>query len=188
VGLAFNLWDDAFSAIHLTNPTVEHCIETQEQIDKAMVNIRSMGYCINNTKNAWNGKSCGDTDENYTGQDWNLMEHWIEQYHQTGFRLDMAYCCVGSLSGQAAIQSSTKKRAHNPRVQLNKQLFKKRIVGIRKKMIAVIKSKEKKIQIKHERREHAPAEILTTIELERKEAIKVKLKFKEDMEDHDELI
>jgi hypothetical protein len=30
VGLAFKLWDGAFSAIHSPYPTVEHCFETQE--------------------------------------------------------------------------------------------------------------------------------------------------------------
>ena len=39
-----------------------------------------------------------------------LMEHWIEHYHQTGYRFDLAYCRVGSLVGQAAIQSSVEKR------------------------------------------------------------------------------
>ena len=43
-----------------------------------------------------------------------LMEHWIEQYHQTGHRFDLAYCRVGSLSGQAAIRSSVEKRGRNP--------------------------------------------------------------------------
>ncbi len=46
VGLAFKLWDSAFSAIHSPYPTVEHCFETQEQIDKAMVHIRSTGFSI----------------------------------------------------------------------------------------------------------------------------------------------
>ncbi len=30
VGLAFKLWDGASSAVLSSNPTVEHCIETQE--------------------------------------------------------------------------------------------------------------------------------------------------------------
>jgi hypothetical protein len=99
----------------------------------------------------------------------------------------MAYCCVGTLSGQAAIWSSAEKNARNPRVQLNKQVLEKNFVGIRKKRSAAIKSKEKKILIKHEWREHALAEISATIEFERKEAILVKLNVEEDMEDLDEL-
>ena len=97
-----------------------------------------------------------------------LMEHWIEQYHQTGFRFDLAYCCVGSLVGQAAIRSSAEKRAHNPRVQLNKMLLQKIFVGIRVRQSAAIESEEKKIQIKHERRENALTEMSATIELNKK--------------------
>jgi hypothetical protein len=66
-------------------------------------------------------------------------------------------------------------------------LLQKSFVGIRKRRSAAIKSEEKKIQIKHERREHALAEISATIELDKKEAILVKLKVEEDMEDLDEL-
>jgi len=43
-----------------------------------------------------------------------MMEHWIEQYHQTGHRFDLAYCRVGSLSDQAAIRLSVAKRGRNP--------------------------------------------------------------------------
>ena len=46
VGLAFKLWDGVFSAIHLPNPTVEHCMETQDRIDKAMAHTRSMGFSV----------------------------------------------------------------------------------------------------------------------------------------------
>jgi hypothetical protein len=59
----------------------------------------------------------------------------------------LAYCRVGSVSGQAAFQSSAKKREHNPRVQLNKNLLQQSFVGIRKKRSAAIKSEEMKIQI-----------------------------------------
>jgi hypothetical protein len=71
VGLAFKLWDGAFSAIHSPNPTVEHCTVTQTRIDNAMAHIRGMGFSVSYTKNAWDEKSCGETDENYTGGYWN---------------------------------------------------------------------------------------------------------------------
>ncbi len=185
VGLAFKLWDGAFSAIHSSNPTAEHCFEASEQIDKEMAHIRSMGYSITPKMHGMESQVVTQM-RTIQGGIGKLMEHWIEQCHQTGFRYDMAYCRVGSLSGQAAIRSSAEKRARNPRVLLNKQLLEKCFVGIRKKRPAAIKSEEKKIQIIHERREHALAEISATVELERKEAILAKLKVQEDMEDLDE--
>jgi hypothetical protein len=66
-------------------------------------------------------------------------------------------------------------------------LLQKRFVGIKKRQSAAIESEEKKIQIKHERREHALAKISATIKLDKKEAILAKLKVDEDMEDLDEL-
>jgi hypothetical protein len=66
-------------------------------------------------------------------------------------------------------------------------LLEKRFVGIRKKRSAVIESEEKQMQLKHEWRENALAEISATIELNKKEAILTKLIGEEDMEDLDEL-
>jgi hypothetical protein len=186
VGLALKLWDGVFSAIHSPNPTVEHCIETQERIDKAMAHIRSMGFSVTPKMHGMESHVVRQMGT-IPGGIGKLMEHWIEQYHQTGFRFDLAYCRVGSLVGQATIRSSTEKRARNPRVQLNKVLLQKSFVGIRKRRSAAIESEEKKIHIKHEKREHALAEISATIELDKKEAILAKLRVDEDMEDIDEL-
>ena len=76
----------------------------------------------------------------------------------------MAYCRVGSLTGQAAIRSSVEKRGHNPRVQMNKQFLLETFVGRNKKKSAAIAKDKKKIHIKQERRNEALAEILVTIE------------------------
>ena len=92
------------------------------------------------------------------------MEHWIEQYHQTGHRFDLAYCRVGSLSGQAAIRSSVEKRGRNPQVQMNKQFLLEKFVGRNRKRSAAVANDEKKIHIKQERRNEALAEILVAIE------------------------
>jgi hypothetical protein len=107
VGLAFKLWDGAFSAIHLPNPTVEHCTETQKRIDYAMAHLRSMGFSIT-------PKMHGTESHTTPGGIGMLMEHWIEQCHQIGFWFDQAYCRVGSLVGQSAIRSSAEKRGCNP--------------------------------------------------------------------------
>ena len=70
VRLAFKLWDGAFSAIHSQNPTVEDSTVTQTRIDNAMTHIRGMGFSVT-PKMQWDGKSCGETDENYTRGYWN---------------------------------------------------------------------------------------------------------------------
>ena len=64
---------------------------------------------------------------------------------------EMAYCRVGSLSGQAAIRSSVEKRGRNPRVQMNKQFLLEKFVGRKRKKSAAVANDEKKIHIKQER-------------------------------------
>ena len=106
---AFKLWDGVFSAIHSPSPTVEHCMETQEQIDKAMAHIRSMGFSV---KPKLHGMESYVVTQMRTipGGIGKLMEHWIKQYHVGSLVLD--------------------KRAHNLRVQLNKMLnCKKGLLG-----------------------------------------------------------
>ena len=63
----------------------------------------------------------------------------------------------------------------------------KKIYWNTKKRSAAIESEEKKIQIKHERRENALTEISATIELIKREAILAKLIGEEDMDDLNEL-
>ena len=64
----------------------------------------------------------------------------------------------------------------------------KKVCWNTKKRSAAIESEEKKIQIKHERRENALTEMSTTIELnKKKEAILAKLIGEEDMDDLNEL-
>jgi hypothetical protein len=116
-----------------------------------------------------------------------LMEHWIEQYHQIGYRFDLAYCRVGSLSGQAAIRSSVEKRGRHPRVQMNKQFVLEKFVGRRKKRSAAIANDEKKMNFKQERREEALADISITVESQKIEAIRQKLEVQEDLDELDEL-
>ena len=91
VGLALKLWDGAFSDIHAPDPTADHCKKAQERISKAMSQIRSMGLSITPKMH---GMECHVVNQMQTipGGIGRLMEHWIEQYHQTGFRFDLSYC------------------------------------------------------------------------------------------------
>ena len=120
--LALKLWDGAFSDIHTPNPSVEHCQSTQNRIDQAMAHIRSMGFSITPKMHGME-KHVVTQMQTIPGGIGKLMEHWIEQYHQTGHMFDLAYCRIDSLSGQAAICSSVEKRGRNPPVQMNKQFL-----------------------------------------------------------------
>jgi hypothetical protein len=90
VGLAFKLWDGAFSAIHSPNPTVEHCTVTQTRIDNAMgAHIRGMGFSVTPKMHGMESHLVRQMRTTPGGIGM-LVEHWIEQYHQIGFWFDMA--------------------------------------------------------------------------------------------------
>ncbi len=184
--LTLKLWDRDFSDIHTPNPSVEHCQSTQNRIDQAMAHIRSMGFSIIPKMHGME-KHVVTQMQTIPGGIGKLMEHWIEQYYQTGHRFDLAYCCVGSLSGQAAIHSSVEKRGRNPRVQKNKQFLLEKFVGRKKKRSAAVANHIKKVHIKQERREEALTEICITVESKKVEAIRQKLEVQEDLDELDEL-
>ena len=81
VGLAFKLWDGAFSAIHSPNSTVEHCTVTQTRIDNAMAHIRGMGFSVTPKMHGMESHVVRQMRTTPGGIGM-LMEHWIEQYHQ----------------------------------------------------------------------------------------------------------
>jgi hypothetical protein len=86
----------------------QHCMETQELIDKAMAHIRSMGFSVTPKLHGMESHVVTQM-RTIPGGIGKLMEHWIKQYHQTGVRFDLAYCRVGSLVGQAAIRQAQKR-------------------------------------------------------------------------------
>ena len=186
IGLALKLWDAAFSAIHAHNPTPEHCNKTQEIIDRAMFQMRKMGFSVTPKMHGMEHHVVTQM-RNIPGGLGRLMEHWIEQYHQIGYRLDLAYCRVGSLVGQAAIRSRVEKRGMNPRVQMNKKALQARYVGSRKRRADAIERDEKKVLIKEERRELASVEIDATIDDMRKQDILDKLDLEEELDEMDEM-
>ena len=150
VGHALKLWDGAFSAIHVDDPTPEHCDKTQKRIDKAMAHSRQMGMSITPKMHSMEMHVVNQM-RTTPGGIGKHMEHWIEQYHQIGYRFDVAYCQVGSLKGQASIRSSIKKQARNPLVQLNKQILQDAFGKSRKSKCKL--ANERKQQMKQEKRD-----------------------------------
>ena len=152
VGRALKLWDGAFSAIHVDDPTPEHCDETQLRIDKAMAQCRKMGMSIT-PKLRGMERHVVNQMRTIPGGIGKHMEHWIEQYHQIGYRFDVAYCRVGSMKGQAAIRSSNEKRGRNPLVQMNKQKLEEAFTRRKLKKSKLDKENELKRQVKQEKRD-----------------------------------
>ena len=155
VGHVLKLWDGAFAAIHTDDPTPEECDEAQQRINKAMAQCRKMKMSITPKLH---GMEMHVVNQMRTtpGGIGKHMEHWIEQYHQIGYRFDVSYRQVGSLFGQAVIRLSVEKRGRNPLVQMHKKKLQEAFTRRRKSN----KSKrdledEKKWQVKKEKRDIA---------------------------------
>lgn len=80
-----------------------------------------------------------------------LVEHWIEHYHQVGYRYDVAYDRVGSSVKAAEIRARSEKRSRHHQVQLNKNLLHTFV----KRKVTKVKQSKLMHQIKQERRESA---------------------------------
>jgi hypothetical protein len=126
-----------------------------------------------------------DQMRNILGGIGKLMEHWMEQYHQIGYRFDMAYCRAGSLKGQADIRSSAEKRGRNPRVQMCKKMLSERYEGTRKRRKSAIENEEKEIRVKEERRDGALTEI--THKIAQRDIMSLDKEIQECEEELDEL-
>jgi hypothetical protein len=184
VGLALKLWDGAFADIHSSDTSDEHCDLTQERIKMAMEQLRFMKIPITPKMH---GMECHVVDQmrNILGGIGKLMEHWMEQYHQIGYRFDMAYCRAGSLKGQADIRSSAEKRGRNPRVQMCKKMLSERYEGTRKRRKSAIENEEKEIRVKEERRDGALTEI--THKIAQRDIMSLDKEIQECEEELDEL-
>ena len=80
-----------------------------------------------------------------------LVEHWIEHYHQVGYRFDVAYDRVGSTEVSAKIRATSEKRSRHPQVQLHT----KHLQEFGKKKVNKVRKYEKQQKIKQELRDQA---------------------------------
>ena len=160
VGESFRLWDAVFKAIHEEDPSTEHCTQTQKLIDLAMKHWRK---CLKmSIIPKLHGLEAHVVMQMRTikGGICRMIEHWVEQYHQVGYRYDLSYCRVGSLKRQAEVRSKMEKRARHPRVKMNK----KRLQDIKKKRTARKTKQQEKAAIKKEMREKAVEEVKVKLE------------------------
>lgn len=188
VGLSLKLWDGAFSDIHIQDPSPDHCTNTQDRIHKAMNHMREMGISITPKMHGMEQHVVSQM-RNIPGGIRKLMEHWIEQYHQIGYRFDVAYCRVGSLKGQAAIRSRMEKRGRNPRVQMSKKFLEDTLVAKRRKRRSdVIENEKERNRVKQERRDNAYIKIDATssIDLEKIEEIYEAIDCQDEIDDLDD--
>ena len=78
------MWDDAFAAVHTSDPLENDLIDTQIKINTAMVKIRELK--MNITSKA-HGMEDHVVDQMIItpGSIVRMIEHWVERYHQVGY-------------------------------------------------------------------------------------------------------
>jgi hypothetical protein len=150
IGLAMKLWDGVFSYVHKSNPDEAHCKATQNRINNAMAHMRKMGVSITPKMHGME-KHVVNQMRATRGGIGRLVEHWIEHYHQVGYRFDVAYDRVGSTVEAAKIRARSELRSRHPQVQLNKKHLQE--FGKRKKN--KVRKSEEQQQIKVELRNKA---------------------------------
>ena len=84
VGMGLKLWDGALADIHVNDYEKDHCRKTQDKIDKAMAHMRGMGIRITPEMHGMEMHVLNQMRD-IPGGIGRMMEHWIEQYHQTGY-------------------------------------------------------------------------------------------------------
>jgi hypothetical protein len=152
VGLGMKIWDGVFSHVHKSDPDEAHCKATQDRIDTAMAHMRYMGVSITPKMHGME-KHVVNQMRTSPGGIGRLVEHWIEHYHQVGYRFDVAYDRVGSSVKSAEIRARSEKRSRHRQVQLHT----KHLQEFGQRKVKKERKYEQLLQKKQERRDEALA-------------------------------
>ena len=110
VCLSLKLWDGAFLRIHKVDPDPDWCDKTQEIIDRAMALHRRMGLSVTPKAHGMEHHVVPQM-RRIPGGIGKLMENWVEQYHQDGYRYDVSYCRAGLLWNRRRSEAEWRSRA-----------------------------------------------------------------------------
>ena len=113
-----------------------------------------------------------------------MMEHWIKQYHQIGYQLDVAYFRVGSLKFAAEIRSTMERRASNHQVKMCQQQIEAKYVGSKKRKATQLKEE---MHVKQEKRDQALVDICSSLGTNESEVVEQKIKDLFLVEDAEEM-
>ena len=185
VGIGMKLWDGALAAIHVNDYDSDHCQTTQDRIDKAMAHTRGMGISITPKMHGMEIHVVNQMQD-IPGGIGRMMEHWIEQYHQTGYRFDVAYSRTGSTERAANVRARLERMTSNHEVKMNRQHLEVKYVGSRKRKAVALKEE---YNVKQEKRDKALADMYASLgtKNDESEIIEEKLKELYDVDDAEEI-
>ena len=179
------LWDGALAAIHVNDYDNDHCQSTQDRINKAMAHTRGMGISITPKMHGMEMHVVNQMRD-IPGGIGRMMEHWIEQYHQTGYRFDVAYSRIGSTERAANVRARLERMTSNHEVKMNRQHLEVKYVGSRKRKAVALKEE---YNVKQEKRDKALADIYASLATknDKSEIIEEKLEELYEVDDTEEI-
>ena len=156
----FILWDDSFSAVHKADPTEQDCLDAQEKIDRAMKQMRSMGMAVTPKAHGMEDHVVNQM-RSTPGGIVRMIEHWVERYHQVGFRYDDKW---QNLKGE---ERKAKVRSHREHIAANADVIRRLNAlaahcGRRGKRKATIVNEDARKKSRNDYRAEAVAEWLET--------------------------
>ena len=94
--LYLSLWDAAFAAVYVVNPTNNQCDNVQAKIRVAMAHLRLMGLTVPPKAHGMKHHVIPQMRRIQDGiMKMQMLEHWVEQYHQTGYKYDKMWRTMG---------------------------------------------------------------------------------------------
>lgn len=141
------LWDGALAKVMTVNPTEDDCKQAEKYIKNALQLMRDMGISIT-------PKAHGMEDHvvkqmaKVPGGIGNLVEHWIEKYHQEGYKFDMKYRNMPDEVAKAMVRARRDKIKNDPDVIRARKRVEEKFSGKRKRSTNVLEKEELETQEK----------------------------------------
>ena len=114
--LFFGLWDNAFAAVHNPDPDLADCDGAQRTICLVMAQIRQMGMSITPKAHGMEDHVVNQMRHTRGGVS-RMIEHWVERYHQVGYRYDTQWRLLKNEHFKAGIRSHREHIASHPQVR-----------------------------------------------------------------------
>ena len=110
-----SLWDAAFAAVYVVDPTNNQCDDAQAKITVAMAHLRSMGLTVPPKAHGMEHHVIPQM-RRIQGGILKMLEHWVEQYHQTGYKYDEVWRTMGDEAKKARVRAHMEHIASDERV------------------------------------------------------------------------
>ena len=129
------IWDACFSTVSKLDPAEEDCRKAKAMIDVAVALSQEFKLSITLEQHDME-KHIITQMRSIQGGIGMLVEHWVEKYHQVGFKYDYTFCLIHSQEQVAKVQWVREIVGSDPRLMHRKL-----------KLKAIFKRQKKKKQV-----------------------------------------